>query len=124
MSDSLFSSFGTKSRKTFLRTHSTRKMVEGTTLGMDMTPRYAPKTVQVRGYSNVKATGYKVHPPGTHHGPIVSSMTALEIETPYGSRWFGVESAYINSQLRAVVVGTNRRDEVRMKWLVVPKKFR
>jgi hypothetical protein len=128
--DTLVARFRKNSKKTFERSHEKRirdfrpspKAPNNSLL--DMTPRYAPRTVLIFGHGEVKVTGYKVHPPGTHHGPIVSSMTALELETPHRSRWYGVERAYINSQLRMVVVGTNRLDEVRMKWKVVPKKFR
>ncbi len=91
---------------------------------LDMTPRYAPKSVLIAGAGEVPVIRYVVHPAGAHPGPIRQDMIALELVTPRGSRWYGVEDAYINSQLRMVVVGTNRRDEIRMKWPIVPKKYR
>lgn len=39
------------------------------------------------------------------------------------TRWFGCERAYINSELRMVLVGHNSRDEVRQTWLVVPAEL-
>lgn len=91
---------------------------------IDMTPRYAPTRVYIHGHGEVPVIQAVVHPAGSHKGPIVSHMKALELRTSHGSRWYGVEDAYINPQLRMVVVGTNRRDEVRMKWPVVPTKHR
>lgn len=92
---------------------------------IDMTPRYAPDKVLVLGYGMLPVRQYLVHPAGTHpHSPIRNDMKALELRTAAGSRWYGVEDAYINSELKAVVVGTNKRDEVRMGWKVVPKSRR
>lgn len=87
---------------------------------LDMTPRYAPETVFITSgntFGNLPVIRYIVHPANTHpKSPIKNDMVALECVTSDGSRWFGVESAYINSELKMVVVGTNKRDEVRMKW--------
>jgi hypothetical protein len=95
---------------------------------IDMTPRYAPKEVMVAHSGRpgtYPVTQYRVFPPGTHpNSGIINDMTALELVTVAGSRWYGVSDAYINSQLRMVVIGTNRRDEVRMKWKIVPKQMR
>lgn len=90
---------------------------------MDMTPRYAPDSLVVMtpgGFRTARVIGYRAYPPGMHPkaSPLVSSITALECLTEFGSRWFGCESARINSELRMVVIGTNVRDEVRMKWRV------
>lgn len=90
---------------------------------IDMTPRYAPTEVTLSG-RRAPVIRYIVHPPGTHRGVITPDMTALELVTDRGSRWYGVEDAYINSELKMVVVGTDRRDEVRMAWKVVPKNKR
>jgi hypothetical protein len=92
----------------------------------DLTPRYAPKTVLILGRGVVPVTGTRFYPPGQHppKSPIVPTMGALELVTPYGSRWYGFDRGYINSQLRMVVEGFNKRDEVRSKWPVVPVKFR
>jgi ABC-type phosphate/phosphonate transport system substrate-binding protein len=40
------------------------------------------------------------------------------------SRWYGCIRAYINAELRMVIVGTNSRDEVRAKWEIVPEDLR
>jgi hypothetical protein len=88
---------------------------------LDMTPRYAP--TKILFFRKGKAIFAPViqaisHPPGNHPAdcPIKTTMTALELRTEYGSRWFGCERAYINSELRMVVEGTNKLDEIRMKW--------
>lgn len=83
---------------------------------MDRTPRYAPSVVVCKGFSNVPVESYVAHPAGTHKGPIVASMMALECKTRFGSRWYGCEKAWINSELRMVVVGFDSRDEVRRTW--------
>lgn len=85
---------------------------------LDLTPRYAPKSVIIAKVMKLcPVVRYVAHPPNTHpQSPINNSMTALECVTEHGSRWFGVESAYINSELRMVITGTDPRDEVRMKW--------
>jgi hypothetical protein len=87
---------------------------------LDMTPRYTPDRVIVpKAMKLCPVTNAISHPPGTHpRSPIKNDMTALELVTTRGSRWFGCERAYINSELRMVIVGTNTRDEVRMKWPV------
>ena len=87
---------------------------------LDMTPRYAPDHVIIaKAMKLCPVTQSIAYPPGTHpHSPIKNDMTALELVTGHGSRWFGCERAYINSELRMVIVGTNPRDEVRMKWPV------
>jgi hypothetical protein len=92
----------------------------------DMTPRYAPKSVLIAGRGTVPVTSTKFYPPGQHPrgSPIVSTMGALELVTPYGSRWWGFDRGYINSQLRMVVQGFGKRDEIRSKWPVVPVKYR
>lgn len=92
---------------------------------IDMTPRYAPTSVMVAGGQTRPVLQAIVHPAGTHpKSPIRDDMKALELRTDRGARWYGVEDAYINAQLRMVVVGTPKGDEVRMKWAVVPVKFR
>lgn len=91
--------------------------------GMDHTPRYAPDTVLVdngKSCCEVPVTSYVVHPPGSRPEgcPIKSEYTVLELRTNSGSRWYGCKEAYINSELRMIVIGTHPRDEVRMKWPV------
>jgi len=47
------------------------------------------------------------HPPGQHpkHSPIRPDLTAVELVTRVGSRWFGFETARINSRLEMEVSG-------------------
>jgi hypothetical protein len=92
-----------------------------TTTDLDMTPRYAPTTdlfSTPSGFRYLPVEQYIVHPPGSHPKgcPLIQDCTALELRASAGSRWYGCDSARINSELKMVVVGTNRRDEVRMKW--------
>src|SRR6267142_5565881 len=88
----------------------------------DMTPRYAPNEVIVRvrgGFAKRPVLRWVVHAAGTHpNSPIRNDMMALECVTDSASAWYGVQNAYINSELRMVVVGTNTRDGVRMRWPV------
>jgi len=83
-----------------------------------MTPRYVPEHVIIASAMKLLPVLQTVfHPAGTHSGsPIKNEMGAVECITAKGSCWFGCERAYINSELRMVIVGTNPRDEVRMKW--------
>lgn len=99
----------------------------------DLTPRYAPDRVLVFVGSagqhramDLPVLRYIAHPAGHHPKgcPLIAECTALELQTEFGSRWYGCERAYINSELRMVVVGTNPRDEVRMGWEVVPEDRR
>jgi len=82
----------------------------------------------LRGMRPVLASKY--YPPESAEArrarriPISESYGALELITDAGSRWHGVDRAYINSQLRMVVEGINKRDEVVSKWRVVPQRFR
>jgi hypothetical protein len=56
------------------------------------------------------------HPPGSHAAsPIVDDLTAVELVTAAGSRWFGTSRAWIGSDLRMHVM-VNPRDEVRAGW--------
>ena len=92
-------------------------------IDIDMTPRYAPSAVVVvgpKGSGTFPVLSWHSYPPGQHPKGchIKGDMTAVECRTSAGSRRYGCERAYINSELRFVVVGTNPRDEVRMKWEV------
>lgn len=96
-------------------------MSPDTTATIDRIPRYAPSKVLFTNSMTalmLPVTRYIVHPPNQHPAkcPIRAEMTALECQTGVGSRWFGCEHAYINSELRMVVVGFDARDEVRSKW--------
>jgi hypothetical protein len=87
----------------------------------DMTPRYAPKEVMtLKGMQRVVNTMFfpigVSRPPNC---PIVPNTGALLLRTGVGDRWFGCHEAYINSELRMVVIGCDARDEVRMKWEAV-----
>jgi hypothetical protein len=91
----------------------------------DTTPRYAPSefltvNVQRDGWTVSPVAEYVVHPPGTHpKSPISNDKIALECKlTPTGVRWFGCDRAYINSELRMVVVGFDDRDGIRRRWEV------
>lgn len=91
---------------------------------LDMLPRYAPERIMtIKGMQPVTSAVF--HPAGNHEGsPIKNEMAALELTTPVGSRWFGCEWAYINSELRMVVIGCDFRDEVRKAWQTVPPQMR
>lgn len=95
----------------------------------DTTPRYAPAEVMtLRGVRPVLRSAF--HPPESEEArrksgiPIVASYGVLELVTDAGSRYYGVDRAYINSELRMVVIGVNKRDEVVSKWPVVPRRMR
>ena len=84
----------------------------------DNIPRYAPRHVMtLRGISPViRAVFYPIgsHPEGC---PILDTYAVLELVTDNGgSRYFGCEKAWINSELRMIVQGCNSKDEIRMKW--------
>ena len=53
--------------------------------------------------------------------PIRQDANCVELVTEYGSRWFGCERAYINSELRMVVVGFPAKFEEMARWLPVPE---
>lgn len=91
----------------------------------DLTPRYAPDTVVIMGYGQQPVTRATYYPVGLHprECPIRWDMNVLELRTPKGNRYYGCESAHINSELRMVVVGCDSRDEVRMMWKPVPKEL-
>lgn len=90
----------------------------------DLTPRYAPD-VLFSGKTGRRhlVSRFIVHPRGSHPAtcPLVADCVALECQLAggVGSRWFGCQSTYINSELRMVVIGCNSRDEVRMTWEAV-----
>lgn len=86
---------------------------------IDRVPRYAPSHVIIaHAMKLLPVLRYIAHPAGTHPAncPIKSEMVALELVTAKGSRWYGCERAYINSELRMVCIGFDSRDEVRRKW--------
>jgi hypothetical protein len=90
---------------------------------IDRTLRYIPERMLIVSHGVAEilpVVQYRVFPPNAHPDgcPIGPSYTALECVTERGSRWFGFERAYINSELRMVVSGFSALDEVRSKWEV------
>lgn len=81
---------------------------------LDLTTRYAPN-MDMTDHGMRPVLCWLVHPARC---PICADMIALECVTAVCSRWYGVQSARINSELRMVITGTPIRDEVRMKWPV------
>ncbi len=57
------------------------------------------------------------YPPGQHPKgcPILDTMTAVAMETPVNTRWYGFERAAIGADLRMHVMTTGR-DEVVARW--------
>jgi hypothetical protein len=83
----------------------------------DLTPRYVPRQLMtLHGVQPV--THISSHLPGNHpkECPLKNDIMVIQVKTPVGSRWFGVKSFKINSELRGVITGTNPRDTVRMRW--------
>jgi hypothetical protein len=88
---------------------------------IDRIPRYAPSHVIIASRTALlPVLRYIVHLPNQHPAkcPLIAECTALELQTESGSRWYGCERAWINSELRMVVMGFDARDEVRSKWAV------
>lgn len=83
----------------------------------DMTPRYLPDVLHTV-HGNGVVTGTTFYPAGVDRpgSPIRLDCSALHVRTTKGDRWFGCDRAYINSELRFVVIGADSRDEVRMTW--------
>jgi len=89
---------------------------------MDQNWRYTPESVWIAGTKFAPVLTVVAHQPGQHPEkcPIVSNLTAVELVTKYGSRWWGFEEAMINSELRFIVRGFPKHDEVRAAWRRVP----
>jgi len=91
--------------------------------GLDLTPRYAPGWVTfATTYTRLPVEQYLFHPAGTAPAgcPIRIDCNVLELRTQQGSRWYGCKRAYINSELRMVVVGFPARFEEMSGWDLVP----
>lgn len=89
----------------------------------DMTPRYAPNKVMTLQNGLQPVTQSVFYPAGSHpkNCPIKPSMGVLALTAVTGqTRYYGCDRAYINSELRMVVVGCDNRDEIRTKWEKVP----
>jgi hypothetical protein len=85
----------------------------------DDVPRYAPDAVLIVGHGLLPVVRYVSHPPRTHpQSPLFPYLTALEAVTRHGSRWWGFDRAWINSELRMVVQGFPAADEMRSRWEV------
>lgn len=58
------------------------------------------------------------HPPGTHDSAIRKDVTAVEIVTEHGSRWYGCQRAWITGGLRMAIelLPGMERDEVVARW--------
>lgn len=87
----------------------------------DFIPRYVPDVLfSGKTFTRHPVARVVAHPPGSHPEkcPLVPDVVAVECQLAQngGSRWFGCQSAYIDSHLRMVIVGTNSRDEVRTAW--------
>lgn len=87
-------------------------------MSMDFTPRYAPESVLIAGKGLRVVQTYATYPEGKHppESPLKPDCVALELRTQDGSRWYGFQKAWINSELRMVVQGFDARDEVRRHW--------
>lgn len=97
------------------------------TAEVDRVARYAPEYVFIVRNGEARTCEveqHRVFAPNAHPAgcPIVGSLTALECVTAAGSRWYGFERAWINSELRMVVSGFGARDEVRAKWPVAKEE--
>ena len=84
--------------------------------------RYLPRTLMsAKTWTTENVISSTFFPSMKHlHSPIKNGLGAVRVLLANGAvRWFGATDAYINSELRMVVVGHNPRDEVRAKWVVV-----
>jgi len=81
----------------------------------DVIPRYVPSQIICKMVL-VPVTSVVFHPNGSDDSPLIKGIPCIEVRTERGSRWFGCDHAYINSELRMVVVGHDSRDEVRNSW--------
>ena len=85
------------------------------------TVRYAPNHVFIVSKGkmiNAPVLRHIAHPPNAHpkQCPLVPECTAIEFITAYGSRWWGCDKAWINSELRMVASGFDMRNELVNKW--------
>lgn len=89
---------------------------------LDKRARYTPDSIIThRGHGKVNSI--KTFPPNAHPEgcPLVQNCTAVQlVSDAYGSRWYGVERAYINSELRMIVIGFDARFEEMAAWKRVP----
>lgn len=68
------------------------------------------------GFFESPVIAYKFHPPGHKVKVIRSDHGCLEMITEHGSRYWGFDKGWINSELRMVVQGFSSCDEIRSKW--------
>jgi len=91
---------------------------------LDMTPRYTPEAVMtekgMRAVVQTIAYARDGHPEGC---PLVPDCIAVELVTDIGlRRWYGVQHAIINSELRMVVTGFDARFEEMAAWAVATEE--
>lgn len=80
-----------------------------------MLTHYVPNTVMtLKGRRPVLTV--KAHPPNQHAGPIRADLTAVEVVTDAGSRWYGCARAWIGSDLEMHVEGFDPRFEEMAAW--------
>ena len=87
---------------------------------IDNRPRYVPAYVMtLKGMQQV--SGVVSYPASGHPDkcPIVATMVAVHVQVPNSAgRWYGVDKAWINSELRMVVQGFNAKFEELAAWTV------
>lgn len=86
-----------------------------------MIKKYCPKKVMTIVGERI-VVSVIAHPKNNHPKdcPIVLDRVAIELITSEGSRWYGCERAYINSELRVIVEGFNPNNEEMANWQTVP----
>jgi hypothetical protein len=91
-------------------------------MSLDTEPRYTPEAVICRMH-RVPVLGSAIHPAGQHPSgsPLRKDIKALELRTELGSRWYGIEDGWINSELRMVVSGFPAGFEEMRAWEKVPE---
>lgn len=85
----------------------------------DTTPRYTPDTIlTANGIFTVLQRVF--HPPGKHpsESPIKSEVGCVALTTIGGTRWYGCDKGWINSELRMVVSGFPAKFEEMSNWEV------
>lgn len=82
----------------------------------DNIPRYVPDRV-ITLYGLETVLRIQSYPPNTHpESPLIPDCTAIELTTQFGTRWYGVDSAWINSELRFVIKGFPSNFSELSKW--------
>jgi hypothetical protein len=84
--------------------------------------KVTPARVRIIGHGLQPVVRAVTHPPGSHKSAIRPELTALELVTPKGSRWYGVRSARISSRLEMEVELLDPRFEEMAAWRNAPKE--